>query len=458
MKENQINRIDHFLKFISEISKSGIQIDSNLVYANLVKLGSKGSRFDDYFTAWVQRFKTNKNINVFVDDNWNCFCQFKSIYDDKNPYYKLKLYIPMDKEHIYKGVNDLFDFLSHQNIQHLSKVTINERFDDVVIRVNNVRCAKEIMKYVNQNDYIKQGLIAPNPFAFTDGNISLVWDGMMSYNSVISNWISLYINQCKINNSLDNVSYIDFYTYVYNMYNKIFIEGKDINNFLNSLKLNGGIKELTNYQYVTRILLISLNKNSTLDDLFNEFNKIVIPINQKNTENKMNYFIENDKKQDILIDNTQEESFNLLLFELSKNSGIENAILCIKRFNETGDYRYFTRKNNIRNTLLSNNITKDVMNQLFINFQKYILINVSKLTYEKYGPIQLSRALFALKNNNYMYFTNENNLRKYLELLINNNNIDNIIHDILIESGYNISQNDDDYWIFSEMVSNSKKK
>ena len=98
------------------------------------------------------------------------------------------------------------------------------------------------------------------------------------------------------------------------------------------------------------------------------------------------------------------------------------------------------------------------MNQLFINFQKYILINVSKLTYEKYGPIQLSRALFALKNNNYMYFTNENNLRKYLELLINNNNIDNIIHDILIEAGYNISQNDDDYWIFSEMVSNSKKK
>ena len=331
MKENQINRIDHFLKFISEISKSGIQIDSNLVYANLVKLGSKGSRFDDYFTAWIQRFKTNKNINVFVDDNWNCFCQFKSIYDDKNLYYKLKLYIPMDKEHIYKGVNDLFDFLSHQNIQHLSKVSINERFDDVVIRVNNVRCAKEIMKYVNQNDYIKQGLIAPNPFAFTDGNISLVWDGMMSYNSVISNWISLYINQCKINNCLDNVSYIDFYTYVYNMYNKIFIEGKDINNFLNSLKLNGGIKELTNYQYVTRILLISLNKNSTLDDLFNEFNKIVIPINQKNTENKMNYFIENDKKQDILIDNTQEESFNLLLFELSKNSGIENAILCIKR-------------------------------------------------------------------------------------------------------------------------------
>ena len=86
------------------------------------------------------------------------------------------------------------------------------------------------------------------------------------------------------------------------------------------------------------------------------------------------------------------------------------------------------------------------------------MINVSKLTYEKYGPIQLSRALFALKNNNYMYFTNENNLRKYLELLINNNNIDNIIHDILIEAGYNISQNDDDYWIFSEMVSNSKKK
>ena len=118
----------------------------------------------------------------------------------------------MDKEHIYKGVNDLFDFLSRQNIQHLSKVSINERFDDVVIRVNNVRCAKEIMKYVNQNDYIKQGLISPNPFAFTDGNISLVWDGMMSYNTVISNWISLYINQCKINNSLDNVSYIDFYT------------------------------------------------------------------------------------------------------------------------------------------------------------------------------------------------------------------------------------------------------
>ena len=47
-----------------------------------------------------------------------------------------KLYIPLDKEHIFDGANQLFDFLIREKIPHVSKIGKYISMDDIVVRVD----------------------------------------------------------------------------------------------------------------------------------------------------------------------------------------------------------------------------------------------------------------------------------------------------------------------------------
>ena len=73
-----ITEIEKFLKLISEISKNGISIDSNLVYSNLISIYNKKESTIEYFDSWQKNFEKVGNMSVFVDLNWKHFCQFKS--------------------------------------------------------------------------------------------------------------------------------------------------------------------------------------------------------------------------------------------------------------------------------------------------------------------------------------------------------------------------------------------
>ena len=58
-------RIGEFLKLIANVCKSGIDIDSHSVYANLIYLDIEDKRKDisDNFDKWIEYFKSIKQSN-----------------------------------------------------------------------------------------------------------------------------------------------------------------------------------------------------------------------------------------------------------------------------------------------------------------------------------------------------------------------------------------------------------
>ena len=450
-----IVEIEKFLKLITEISNNGISIDSNLVYSNLISIYNEKEPTIEYFVPWQKKFEKVANISVFVNPNSKHFCQFKS-YGNKRLHHKIKVYVPINKSHIYHGVNQLFEFISKNNISHLSKVSDITRFDDVVLRLDDVNSVSKIIDFINKNSYIKEGLISPNPFSPSHNGIAITWDGNISYNYAVSEWISDYINHLKKSNKLEDVSYVGFYSYIKEMYEKVFTKGGNINGFSNSRKHVNNIEGLLDYKFVTEILLSTLISPYDLDEVTKKIDYI---------KDNNNYSLElNRLKGLVLQDNCeyditpeQREIFDYVYFELSKKKDEEYAFDVFKAFSKIGNYRVFTRDNRVRDLIVSSGITPSMMKEIIYEEQKNALINVSLETIQKYDSIQLAKALSSMKTNNYASFTNENNVRRNLQIMVKPEEIDSLIERIINEEtnfDYNL---DDSFWIFIELMNERSK-
>jgi len=443
-------RINDFLRLIKEISKSGIQIDSNLVYSNLIRMDAKYENIENCFDPWQERYKNVRNINVFVSPNWKYFCQFKGLGSKKPGYNKLKIYIPLDKEHIYDGVNKIFDFTSKSDIPHQSKVGSYTRFDDVVLRVDSISDAEKIRNFVNNDSYIKNGLINSNPFAFTDGNISFAWDGNLSFNMVTSEWISDYINE------VEEVSYDSFYKFLLKRYNEIFKEGKNINSFAEKRGFEDYIGELVNYEEVTEVLLISL-KNNDLRNFYPIYERINnVEIEQGRYE-RIGRLLKKDVNT-IEITNEHKEIFDYALIEISKKDGIKYAVECFRYFIQTGNYKVFTRTNDVRNHIINGGINIDIMKKLLYEEQKIALIDASLKTMEKYDNMQVLRALYKASNGEYNGFTNDDNVRNNLKIFVKKEEIASLIHNILTEEGIEDISKEEEFIVYIELIEKLKQK
>lgn len=450
-----ITEIEKFLKLISEISKNGISIDSNLVYSNLISIYNKKEPTIEYFDLWQKKFEKVGNMSVFVDLNWKHFCQFKS-YGNKEFHDKIKVYVPMDREHIYYGVNQLFEFISKNNISHLSKVSDITRFDDVVLRLDDANSVSKIIDFVNKNSYIKEGLIPQNPFSPSHNGIAITWDGSLSYNYVVSEWISDYINELKRNNKHDDVSYVGFYSFIKERYEEVFSKGINISEFSNSREHVRNIESLLDYKFITEILLSTLTTPYDLSKLCSKVEYI---------KDENNYSLELNKLRKLVLKNRceckitpeQREIFDYAYFEISKMYYEEYAFDVFKAYAKTGNYRFFTRTNNVRNLIISSGISPSMMKNIIHEEQKSALINASLETIKKYDSIQLAKAISSIRVNNYNSFTNENNARRNLQITVKPEEIDSLIASIIEEEGGFIYNLDDSFWIFIELMNERSK-
>lgn len=456
---NKIEKVEEFLKLISEISKNDILIDSNLVYSNLINLYTPKYNIEKFFPNWINRFKNNKNITVFVQDNWKSFCQFKSFYSKTPRYNKIKMYVPIDKDHIYEGINRLFDFMSSNSVNHMSKVSNNTRIDDVVINADTKEDIDKITKFINSDSYIKEGLISTNPFGFNSDILTYTWDGNLSYNMVVSEWISDYINDLKENNYLNYCSYTGLFTYIKERYSDIFLKGIGINEFIYSRNIKGiddTMSNLINYHDVTRLLLTALNPNSKIDDLYSSVKVYTNPEYQKELSIRFNKFINNDSKEEIT--NEDKETIDYIYSKLSKKYGEDKAVEILRKFSLEGNYRYFARENNIRNTMISNNISKESVQKRILDYQVDTLMTSSIETVIKYGISQLKAAIISLKSNDYKMFTNTNNARNDLERLIKPNELDKIIFEINRRNDINENTLNAQYEAFASIVKDNIRR
>ena len=294
-----------------------------------------------YFSKWIRYFEGRKNISACILPFWSYFCQFMS--DDQKTYTNIKkedksikLYISLDSEHIDKGVLMIFDFIEKNNIINISKVGANIKSDTIVIRVENIKDAKMIMNFVKRNKYLQEGIYKnTNPFIPNINGVSYTIDGSLSYTTMISSVIGMFINEWVKNRELEP-NLMDLYKYVSNMEKKLFRRGIKAEKSIvtvDSLIGDGDYskQDVLSLKVAFNLFLKTLDKNFD----FKDFCSFALE-----SEDKENYYYDNNIDVETIL---REE-----LLILSKKYGFDQAILNIDAYSKTVDLGYISSKNNMR--------------------------------------------------------------------------------------------------------------
>lgn len=269
---NNYHRMQEFLDMMREfaISNPNRVITSDFVYSNLIRFGinstqSPSESIKENFDYWKTRYRFNKNINVFETDILKNFCFFANGEIKGN---EVKLYIPLDKNHIKNGANQLFDFIASTGIEHQSKIATIIRNDNVVVRVNSLEDAQTIIQYVNSNAYIREGMLNVNPFLPNCNGVGITMDNNFSFNSELSKIISNFIELLKNNNRLDLFTVEELNKYITNSISSIYnLDLKDIYSLLSkTTSRNFKLQDFYNHA------------NNKLIDKYDDRERIVEPI------------------------------------------------------------------------------------------------------------------------------------------------------------------------------------
>ena len=210
--EEILNRFRRML-----LQNPNLQLDYKTIYWELAKYNSNVQKEDfvrdNCFAQWIRNFRESKNMQVFVAENWNHFCQFNHHKFPMDSNY-LKLYINLNESHIYEGVNKIFSFLESENIVHHSKVAATLRSDGLVIRLkgNDIESAKKICAFIQNEPYIRYGANQPNPFIPNIGCVGIMKDDGNSYNGDLSKVIAAYLQTIDLSKPIKLQDFIKYAT------------------------------------------------------------------------------------------------------------------------------------------------------------------------------------------------------------------------------------------------------
>ena len=388
------NEMDLFLKKIHKIAQANNNyIDKNIISNELRFSGLKQEDYDEYgiginkeelFEKWEKDFSNYSDINVFVFPKYSSFCQFLSIPELPRQKEYIKLYIPIDSNHLFYSAEYLFGFLERIGVKHKSKISKHIRSDNIIIRLekDNYNAAKDIIDYINKTPYLKEALNNTNPFVPTINGIGFMIESGISYNSKISGLISEYTNNNILLNKEPSIE--DFKSWFNNNVQKY---------------------DPYNYKELIRIFETSININ----------NRDVIP--KTNKYSQMNLYEKNSL-------------FNAALNSTYEKYGLKQSYLAIKNLVDQNNYNGFTNGNqntiNYRDELKNNvssmeirgfiesslnainqnnnddmdNKIRKYINYVFENNMPYELNKICLNTSKKYGQKHLSKALMSFYLNN----------------------------------------------------------
>lgn len=214
-REKEINA---FLKKMAYNSKQD-NLSSNQIYHELIFNNIPPNKRVDlsaYFDYWKNVFANDSKTKVYVQEDWSFFCQFvdREVYRNKPNIDPIKIYVALKPEYLAQGANQIFKFLSDNNIKHRSKIGRVLRDDNIVIRVYDLKEAKKLIDFINNNKFLVAGRMDVSPFCFQEGIVGLAMDNYLSYNSVVCFLISKYLEYKKMMHQLDIVDCQDLYNFV----------------------------------------------------------------------------------------------------------------------------------------------------------------------------------------------------------------------------------------------------
>ena len=324
-----------------------------------------------------EKYKGLEGINTFTGPKPNnvfWVIENRGQMKDKNFYEdikdSIKLYLPVDASNIYEVSTKVLDYIIKEGIHIQAKIAKNTRSDVFVIRVLDKDKLDKLLNYINSLDYNSKS--KPNPFALNVGRVSITKDGMMSYNTVLAEYITEYLKSEREEVTLEN-----FKKFMHKQINKIPSSNK-------------------NKYMIVDLIIKNLENTLTLEELLSYNQKVVV-------DNRVTQVSEEDKNNILRLINGLNVFYNL-----------EETHKRIEMYLATGNINYFTRQNGIRK-FVEEYLPVEQMRAALYEMGWSALVNSIDETYKKYGELQVIKAVERIVDvGSIEGLTNTNNARSYL--------------------------------------------
>lgn len=324
-----------------------------------------------------EKYKGLEGINTFTGPKPNnvfWVIENRGQMKDKNFYEdikdSIKLYLPVDASNIYEVSTKVLDYIIKEGIHIQAKIAKNMRSDVFVIRVLDKDKLDKLLNYINSLDYNSKS--KSNPFALNVGRVSITKDGMMSYNTVLAEYITEYLKSEREEVTLEN-----FKKFMHKQINKIPSSNK-------------------NKYMIVDIIIKNLENTLTLEELLSYNQKVVV-------DNRVTQVSEEDKNNILRLINGLNVFYNL-----------EETHKRIEMYLATGNINYFTRQNGIRK-FVEEYLPVEQMREALYEMGWSALVNSIDETYKKYGELQVIKAVERIVDvGSIEGLTNTNNARSYL--------------------------------------------
>ena len=351
------NEINNFIMYMAKIYMQNpyLEIKSDTIYYELMRYGISDAELKN--KSLLNEFINLKNhynqgnVKAFVHPKQAGFLQLWNVKGKVEPENLIKVYLSFPKENIEECVQIIFDYIDRNNISSHSKLADEIRSDSVVLRLENQNDAASVINFINNNAYLRSKAKTTNPFVGKHGICGFAYDELMSYNRVVSDVLSEYLNDLKSKNILMNASVNDFYKFVRNSYQNIFIDMTKLQEFIERENYNG-----TNTRF--RSVGHQINNRRKIEEML--LYKLSGNLERKSEQYQKNLNI----KRGILN--------SYIEYELSQNQ--ENQLyLQLDAFVDKGRYTFITRSNGFRDSFVNSNITgNDVIVITNNNIREYI--------------------------------------------------------------------------------------
>lgn len=376
-----------FLRTISSYFKknSNIPLEKEYIYSYLASHTTKdgylqGIPIESLVNVQLhlnEKYKGLEGINTFTGpkpSNVFWVIENRGQMKDKNFYEdikdSIKLYLPVDASNIYEVSTKVLDYIIKEGIHIQAKIAKNMRSDVFVIRVLDKDKLDKLLNYINSLDYNSKS--KPNPFALNVGRVSITKDGMMSYNTVLAEYITEYLKSEREEVTLEN-----FKKFMHKQINKIPSSNK-------------------NKYMIVDLIIKNLENTLTLEELLSYNQKVVV-------DNRVTQVSEEDKNNILRLINGLNVFYNL-----------EETHKRIEMYLATGNINYFTRQNGIRKFVEEYLPVKQMRAALY-EMGWSALVNSIDETYKKYGELQVIKAVERIVDvGSIEGLTNTNNARSYL--------------------------------------------
>lgn len=376
-----------FLRTISSYFKknSNIPLEKKYIYSYLASHTTKdgylqGIPRESLVNVQLhlnEKYKGLEGINTFTGPKPNnvfWVIENRGQMKDKNFYEdikdSIKLYLPVDASNIYEVSTKVLDYIIKEGIHIQAKIANNMRSDVFVIRVLDKDKLDKLLNYINSLDYNSKS--KPNPFALNVGRVSITKDGMMSYNTVLAEYITEYLKSEREEVTLEN-----FKKFMHKQINKIPSSNK-------------------NKYMIVDLIIKNLENTLTLEELLSYNQKVVV-------DNRVTQVSEEDKNNILRLINGLNVFYNL-----------EETHKRIEMYLATGNINYFTRQNGIRK-FVEEYLPVEQMRTALYEMGWSALVNSIDETYKKYGELQVIKAVERIVDvGSIEGLTNTNNARSYL--------------------------------------------